>query len=147
IATLGLTAAFAGSFRLAVVIMFVIGMSNTTYAISIQSSLQMLVPDHMRGRVMGFYGMTHNLMPVGGMLVSALADLITAPFAIAAGGLAVTAFAAGPAMANAAVRNRGPPWAQAAPAAAAGTHRQQTFPATASAEGVQLNAPPSTADS
>src|SRR5262245_43798223 len=60
IATLGLTSAFVGSFKLAVVIMFVIGMSNTTYAISVQRSLQMLVPDHMRGRVMGFCGMTHH---------------------------------------------------------------------------------------
>jgi MFS family permease len=126
--------------------MFVIGMSNTTYAISIQSSLQMLVPDHMRGRVMGFYGMTHNLMPVGGMLVSALADLITAPFDIAAGGLAVTAFAAGPALANAEVRNLGALLGQADTAAASGTPRQQPLPATASAEGAQLNGRPSTAD-
>jgi hypothetical protein len=92
---------------------------------------------------MGFYGMTHNLMPVGGMLAGALADLITAPLAIAAGGLAVTAFAAGPAMANAEVRNLGTLLGQAETAAAAGTHRPQPFPATASAEGAQLNAPPS----
>jgi MFS family permease len=118
VAALGLTSAFVGSFTLALVIMFVIGMCNTTYAISIQSSLQMLVPDHMRGRVMGFYGMTHNLMPVGGMLTSALADLITAPLAIAAGGLAVAAFAVGPAMANAEVRNLGALLGQADTAAA-----------------------------
>ena len=107
IAALGLTSAFVGSFTLALVIMFAIGMCNTTYAISIQSSLQMLVPDHMRGRVMGFYGMTHNITPLGGMLASALADLITVPFAIAVGGLAVAAFAIGPAMTNGEVRNLG----------------------------------------
>src|SRR5262245_3116354 len=131
ITALGLTSAFVGSFRLALVIMFIIGMCNTTYAISIQSSLQMLVPDHMRGRVMGFYGMTHNIMPLGGMLTSALAGLITAPFAIAAGGLAVAAFAAGPAMANAEIRNLGALLRQADTAAASGTPRQRPSPSTA----------------
>src|SRR6185295_12662939 len=83
VAALGLTSAFVGSFPLGLCIMCVIGICNTTYALSIQSSLQMLVPDHMRGRVMGFYGMTHNIMPVGGMLASAMAGLITVPLAIA----------------------------------------------------------------
>ena len=86
VATLGLTSACVGSFALALAIMVVIGICNTTYTTSIQSSLQMLVPDDMRGRVMGFYGMTYNIMPVGGMLASALAGLITAPLAIAVGG-------------------------------------------------------------
>lgn len=131
VAALGLTSAFIGSFALALALMFVIGMCNTTYAISIQSSLQTLVPDNMRGRVMGFYGMTYNLMPVGGMLASALADLITAPFAIAAGGLAVAAFAIGPAMANAEVRNLGALLGQGDTAAAASMHRQQPSSSTA----------------
>jgi MFS family permease len=131
IAALGLTSAFVGSLGLALVIMFVIGMCNTTYAISIQSSLQMLVPDHMRGRVMGFYGMTHNLMPLGGMLTSALAGLITVPFAIAVGGLAVAAFAIGPAMTNSAVRNLGTLLSQVDTATASGTHRPRPSPSPA----------------
>src|SRR2546428_3794600 len=107
VAAFGLTSAFVGSFALALPIMFVMGICNTTYNTSIQSSLQMLIPDHMRGRVMGFYGMTHNITPLGGMLASALADLITVPFAIAVGGLAFAAFAIGPAMTNGEVRNLG----------------------------------------
>jgi MFS family permease len=124
VAALGLTAAFVGSYTLALAIMFVIGICNTTYATSIQSSLQMLVPDHMRGRVMGFYGMTHNITPVGGMLASTLASFITAPLAIAMGGLAVAAFAIGPAMANREVRNLGTGLGQGDPAVASGTPRQ-----------------------
>ena len=131
VAAFGLTSAFVGSFALALAIMFVMGICNTTYNTSIQSSLQMLVPDHMRGRVMGFYGMTHNITPVGGMLASALADLITAPLAIAAGGLAVAAFAIGPAMTNPAVRNLGALLGQADTAAASGTPRPQPSPSTA----------------
>jgi MFS family permease len=130
VATLGLTAAFVGSFALALAIMFVIGICNTTYTVSIHSSLQMLVPDHMRGRVMGFYGMTHNLTPVGGMLAGVLASLITAPLAIAAGGLAVAAFALGPAMANNEVRNLGTRLGQGDPVTASGTPRQQSSPST-----------------
>jgi MFS family permease len=128
IAALGLTSAFVRSFKLALVIMFAIGMCNTTYAISIQSSLQMLVPDHMRGRVMGFYGMTYNIMPLGGMLTSALASLITVPFAIAVGGLAVAAFALGPAMTNSAVRNLGALLGQVDIATASSTHRPRPSP-------------------
>ena len=131
VAAFGLTSAFVGSFVLALAIMFVMGICNTTYNTSIQSSLQMLVPDHMRGRVMGFYGMTHNITPLGGMLASALAGLITAPLAIAAGGLAVAAFAIGPAMTNREVRNLDALLHQAETAAASGTPRQQPFPATA----------------
>jgi len=131
VATFGLTAAFVGSFPLALAIMFVMGICNTTYATSIQSSLQMLVPDHMRGRVMGFYGMTHNITPLGGMLASALADIITAPLAIAAGGLAVAAFAIGPAMTNGEVRNLGALLYQVETAAASGTPRQQPSSSTA----------------
>jgi MFS family permease len=111
--------------------MGVIGICNTTYAISIQSSLQMLVPDHMRGRVMGFYGMTYNIMPVGGMLASALAGLITAPFAIAVGGVAVAAFALGPALMNRDIRNLGAFLRQGDTAAASGTHRPWPAPSPA----------------
>ena len=131
IATLGLTSAFVGSFALALALMFVIGICNITYATSIQSSLQMLVPDSMRGRVMGFYGMTYNIMPLGGMLAGAMAHLITAPFAIAVGGLAVSTFAIGPAMMNREVRHLGDRLRQVETAAASGIQRQQPSPSTA----------------
>jgi MFS family permease len=131
IATLGLTSAFVGSFALALALMFVIGICNITYATSIQSSLQVLVPDSMRGRVMGFYGMTYNIMPLGGMLVGALAGLITAPSAIAIGGLAVAAFAVGPAMMNREVRNLGARLRQVETATVSGMQRRQPSPSIA----------------
>jgi MFS family permease len=132
VAAFGFTSAFVGSFPLALAIMFVIGISTTTYATSIQSSLQMLVPDGMRGRVMGFYGMTYNITPLGGMLAGALADLITAPVAIALGGLAVAAFALGPAMINGEVRNLGALLGQVEATAASGAPRHRPSPSTAS---------------
>ena len=80
--------------------MFFMAIFNSTYTISIQSSLQMMVPDQMRGRVMGFHGMTWSIMPMGGMYTGALAGIIGVPIAVAAGGFIVSAFALGPAMIN-----------------------------------------------
>jgi Na+/melibiose symporter-like transporter len=74
IAAFSITAELFKSFYLAMSLLFVIGIFNSMYRISIMSSLQMLVPDQMRGRVMGFYGMTYSLMPLGGMQATAVAD-------------------------------------------------------------------------
>ncbi len=107
LATFALTAEHIGSFALAGVLMFALGAFTSSYMISIMSSLQMLVPDRMRGRVMGFYGMTWNIMPLGGMYAGALAGFVGVPTAIAIGGLLVSAFAMGPALLNSQVRNLG----------------------------------------
>ena len=83
----------------------------------------------MRGRVMGFYGMTYNIMPLGGMLVGGVDELISAPFAIAIGGLAVAAFAVGPAMLKGEVRNLGARLRQVETAAASGLPSPRPSPA------------------
>ncbi|MFQ5874227.1 MAG: MFS transporter [Dehalococcoidia bacterium] len=107
IATFALTSDYVGSYFLAMAIMVVMGVFNTMYLNSIMSSLQILVPDDMRGRVMGTYAMTWSLMPLGGMQAGAIANFIGAPVAVAIGGLAVSAFAIGPAMINSRIRNLG----------------------------------------
>ena len=99
-----LTSVWIGSFVLALTLMFLVGVFNTMQNTALQASMQMLVPDHIRGRVMGIYGMTYNIRPLGGMQAGALAGLITAPFAIAVGGLAVTIFAIGSALSSRKVR-------------------------------------------
>ena len=106
---LGVTSKYIGSYSLALAILFLAGVVTSIYMISIQSSLQMMVPDRMRGRVMGFYGMTWSIMPLGGLQAGALASIgfIGAPFAVVIGGLAVAAFAIGPALFNSKVRNLG----------------------------------------
>lgn len=102
-----LTSRFLESLPLAMVLMFIMGTSSSTYMISIMSSLQLLVPDRMRGRVMGFYGMTWSIMPLGGMQAGALATFVGVPVAVAIGGGLVAAFALGPALINSQVRNIG----------------------------------------
>lgn len=95
------------SFILVMGIMFFVGIFNSIYMISIMSSLQMMVPDRMRGRVMGFYGMTWSIMPLGGMQAGWIAEYLGAPIAVIIGGFAVIGFAIGPAMFNSQVRNIG----------------------------------------
>lgn len=87
-----LTSQLVGSFALALTLMAATGVFNTLANTALQSSLQLMTPDHIRGRVMGFYGMTYNIRPLGAVQAGALAGLITAPLAIAAGALAVVVF-------------------------------------------------------
>ena len=107
VAAFALTAEYVGSLTLAMALMFFVGVFNSIYMISIQSSLQIMVPDRMRGRVMGFYGMTWSIMPLSGLQANALSNIphVGAPIAVAAGGLIVALFALGPAAVNATVRN------------------------------------------
>ncbi len=107
VAAFAMTAQWFHSLPLAMVLIVVVGVFNTGFTTLTQSSLQMMVPDDMRGRVMGFYGMTYNIRPLGGMLTGAAGavSFIGVPIAIAVGGLAVAAFAMGPGMANRTLRN------------------------------------------
>ena len=107
VAAFVMTAQWFHNFILAMVLIVVVGVFNTGFTTLTQSSLQMMVPDGMRGRVMGFYGMTYNIRPLGGMLTGGLASIsfIGVPIAIAMGGAAVAAFALGPGMANRTLRN------------------------------------------
>ena len=102
-----LSAQYIGSYLLAGIFMFAMGVSSSAYMISVLSSLQMMVPDYMRGRLMGIYGITWNIMPLGGLYAGVLAGFIGTPFAIAIGGVLVMAFALGPAVFNKQVRNLG----------------------------------------
>ena len=94
LAAFALTSEYIGSFTLAMVLMVVLGVFTTGFTTGAQSSLQMMVPDEFRGRVMGFYGMTFNIRPLGGVQASALASIgvIGAPFSLAIGGAAVVVY-------------------------------------------------------
>jgi MFS family permease len=107
VAGFAITAHYFSSFPIAAGFMIVMGMSSSIYMISIMSSLQLLVPDHMRGRVMGFYGMTWSIMPLSATQAGAVASFTSVPFAIAIGGFLVASFALGPALVNKKVRNVG----------------------------------------
>jgi len=124
LAAFALTSQYLGSYPLAVFLMFAVGLFSSAYNISAQSSLQMMVPDAMRGRGMGFYIMTYSISPLGALQDGALANLVTTPIAIAAGAMAVVAFAAGPATVNSKVRNLGE-WLRQLEAAAVAARQEQ----------------------
>lgn len=112
LATFALTSRAFENYRLALTIMFLMGASSATFMIPIMSSLQLMVPNHMRGRVMGFYGMTWSIMPLGGMYAGSLAGFIGrgsdgVAISVAIGGILVALFAIGPALINRNVREVG----------------------------------------
>lgn len=110
ISIFSLTSALFNNYYLAVSLMFLVGLSSSAYLITIMSSLQLMVPDHMRGRIMGFFGMTWSIMPLGGMYAGFLAKYLGGggngvAYAIAIGGLLIALFAIGPAFYNKDVRS------------------------------------------
>lgn len=91
-----LTALFAGSrdLWLSAGLLFAAGFASSVYLNVGMTTLQLLCPDELRGRVMGVWSMTWFLAAVGGVPASALAEWIGAPWTVALGALTVSAFAA-----------------------------------------------------
>ncbi len=99
--------AYSQWFLLSLGLVFLGGMMSSVYMIAVQSTLQMLVPDQFRGRVMGFWGMTYTMLPLGGFQAGVVTSFLGAPFAVAMGGALVMAFAVVAAARNAQVRRLG----------------------------------------
>ena len=89
------------------------GAFGSIYMITVQTTLQLRVPDELRGRVMGIYGITHNVGPLGALQAGYIADRWSPPAALIVGGVAIIVFAVGVAYSNRSVRTL-----QGAPAAA-----------------------------
>lgn len=90
-----LIAAFAASrsLELSMLLLFAAGAASAVYLNIGMTTLQVQVPDELRGRVMGVWSMTYFLGSVGGLPAGLVAAWLGAPVAVAAGGLSVTAFA------------------------------------------------------
>jgi len=84
---------FSTSYQLSLALIFFLGLFNQLYLTSINTILQLRLPDDLRGRVLGLFGLTWDLMPLGGAIVGALAEYAGAPVAIALGGLLVAIMA------------------------------------------------------
>ena len=64
------------------------------YDVTMGTMLQLLSHDEMRGRVMGVYGLTFGFTPVGGFLAGSVAAILSAPIAVAAGGVIIMVYVA-----------------------------------------------------
>lgn len=82
---------------------------NSAYLLAVLTTLQTLVPDSMRGRVMGIYAITWSVMPLGGLQANLVAHYINAPVAIALGGGMIIALALCVALFNPTIRQIGRP--------------------------------------
>lgn len=96
---------FSRIFLLSLGVLFVSGVVNSLYMTTVNTTLQALVPDQLRGRVMGIYALAWGLLPMGGMVGGAVATVTSAPFAVAVGGTLVVAMALGVAVRSSQVRN------------------------------------------
>ena len=85
--------AISKSYPLSLLLAFALGVSSQFYMTTVSTVLQMNLPNELRGRVMGIYGLVWELMPVGGMIAGGLAEFAGAPIAVASGGILVTAMA------------------------------------------------------
>jgi len=102
-----ITSSIFASLPLAMFLIFLAGACTSIYMISILTTLQSLVPNELRGRVMGIYGMTYSVLPLGAMQAGGVAEFTSAPFAVALGGAVIIVLAVGMALTNRQVRDLG----------------------------------------
>lgn len=80
--------AFSRHMGLSLLLLYVVGGCQMTVVASANTLLQTLTEDRFRGRVMSFYAMmVRGMFPFGSLLVGWLAARVTAPPALAAGGV------------------------------------------------------------
>jgi MFS family permease len=85
--------AFSVFFPLSLILAMALGIASQFYMTIISATLQTNLPNELRGRVMGIYGLTWELMPAGGMIAGALAEFAGAPMAVGIGGFMVAGMA------------------------------------------------------
>ncbi|HEY2705739.1 MAG TPA: MFS transporter [Candidatus Dormibacteraeota bacterium] len=80
----------------AAIILAVIGVAFSLFTSNSNATLQLVVPDHLRGRLLSLYAYVFfGTAPLGGVLTGWLSQRGTTPALLAAGGTAVAAAAAG----------------------------------------------------
>ena len=80
--------ALSGSFPLSLVLMVFVGGGGIAMAATANATIQLSVPDGLRGRVMSVYTTVFSAsVPVGGLLMGGLASLVGIPGTIAVGGI------------------------------------------------------------
>ena len=85
--------AWTTSFPLALAVLVAIGACQIFYMATTNTMLQVIVPDHLRGRVMSIYMLDRGLMPLGSMTAGIGAHWLGAPATVSYMGLAVVVLA------------------------------------------------------
>jgi MFS family permease len=80
--------ALSGSFPVSLILMAIIGAGGITMAATANATIQLSVPDGLRGRVMSVYTTVFaGSVPVGGLAMGALASVVGIPITFAVGGV------------------------------------------------------------
>ena len=87
-------AAWRGLYGVSMGLLFLVGVCNSLYLVGGMSTLQQLVPDRLRGRVMGMYTMTWSLAPLGMAQAGFVAQYFGASVAVATGAVVIVVVAA-----------------------------------------------------
>ena len=77
--------AFARSFYVSIGFLFIGGLANTIFFVVAMTVLQLRVPEHMRGRVMGIYTITFSFIPLGGAMGGVIASIFDERIAVVLG--------------------------------------------------------------
>ncbi len=80
--------ALSGLYALSLGLMFLIGLGAISMAATANTTIQLAVPDHLRGRVMSVYVTVFaGSTPIGGLLMGAIASTFGVGVSLAAGGI------------------------------------------------------------
>ena len=85
--------AVAPWYPLSLAMVLMAGVCNSLYLTSVMTTLQMQVPDALRGRVMGIYTICYGSIPLGTIPLSQVSHLTDPRVAVAMGGALVIGFA------------------------------------------------------
>ena len=77
------------SFPMAILALIAVGGCQVFYMATTNTMLQVIVPDHLRGRVMSIYALDRGLMPVGALMAGLSAHMIGAPATVSYMGVVV----------------------------------------------------------
>jgi MFS family permease len=81
--------ALSPAYSLSLGLVFALGLSSQFYMTSVNQTLQLHLPEHLRGRVMGISGLAWEVTPIGGTFAGTIAEFAGAPIAVALGGALV----------------------------------------------------------
>jgi len=81
--------ALSPAYILSISLVFALGLTSQFYMTSVNQTLQLHLPEHLRGRVMGISGLAWEVTPIGGTFAGTIAEFAGAPVAVLIGGALV----------------------------------------------------------
>ncbi len=76
-------------YTLSLGLVFALGLTSQFYMTSVNQTLQLHLPEQLRGRVMGISGLAWEVTPIGGTFAGTIAEFAGAPVAVLIGGALV----------------------------------------------------------